>query len=362
MPDTLLPATKRGNCEQPMKQLKSNERIRVLCVIPTKRTPATKFSMIFAERQVAALLEAGLEVECFYLLVEPDLRTMVEQWRRLRETIWDFCPDVVHAQYGTVTALLSVLSSHVPAVITFRGSDLNPEPAAGRIVCLIRRLISELAALRANQIICVSPQLKARLWWRRSRAIVIPTGVDTEQFRPRPRVEARKQLGWKDDSERIVLFNAGGNPRIKRLDLAQAALDVAREICGDIRLVVINGEVPPDRVPLYMAGADLLLLTSDWEGSPTIVQEANACELPVVSVDVGDVRERLEGVLPSFIVPRDSVAIGRVIAEFLVHRRRSNGADRISECSNSVVIERTISAYRAAIHNNLNSPLLKEGL
>lgn len=346
-----LSATERIHVHPDVRHPKYDREIRVLCVIPTKLRPVTKCPMIFAHRQVLGLADAGVKVERFYLVLEPSPRTLLEQWRLLRGAIRAFSPDVIHAQYGTVTALMSVMSSHLPSVITFRGSDLNPDPFATRALWLMRRTISEVAALRADQIICVSDQLKNRLWWRTNRATVIPTGVDTSHFHPRPRSEARKLLGWKDDRERVVIFNASGNPRIKRLDIAQAAVDVARKIYGDIRFIVLEGDVPPDRIPLYMAAADLLLLTSESEGSPTVVQEAMACDLPVVSVDVGDVRERLRRVEPSFIVPKDPESIGRMIAEVLTDRPRSNGAARIAECSNQVVIERTIMAYRTAIQN-----------
>lgn len=332
-----------------------DREIRVLCVIPTKLRPVTKCPMIFAHRQVVALAEAGLQVKTFHLVLEPSPRTLLEQWLLLRQAIRSFNPDVIHAQYGTATAFFSVTSSHLPTVITFRGSDLNPDPFAGPLLWFSRRLLSEFAALRARRIICVSAQLKGRLWWGTARASVIPTGVDTAQFRPRPRDEARKQLGWVDDRERVVIFNASGNPRIKRLDIAKASVDVARKIYGDIRFVVLEGNIPPESVPLYMAAADVLILTSESEGSPTVVQEAIACELPVVSVDVGDVRERLQGVQPSFIVPKDPLEIGRVIAKVLADRPRSNGATRIAECSNQAVIERTIKAYRAAILNTCDA-------
>ena len=62
-----------------------------------------------------------------------------------------------------------------------------------------------------------------------------------------------------------------------------------------IRLALLDGRVPQDKVVTMMNGADCLLMTSDWEGSPTIVQGTMACNLPVLSVDVGDVRERLAG-------------------------------------------------------------------
>ena len=59
----------------------------------------------------------------------------------------------------------------------------------------------------------------------------------------------------------------------------------------------------PDSVPLILNASDALLVTSRYEGSPNIVKEAMACGLPVVTVPVGDVAERLAGVSPSWIVP-----------------------------------------------------------
>jgi len=47
---------------------------------------------------------------------------------------------------------------------------------------------------------------------------------------------------------------------------------------------------------VWLNASNVLLLTSLHEGSPTVVKEALACGLPVVSVDVGDVAERIEGI------------------------------------------------------------------
>ena len=321
-----------------------NKVPRVLFVIPGEAEGA---SMIFAKRQVASLQKAGVIGKPFFLASRTSPLVLVKEWQRFRREIRTFSPDLIHAHFGTMTAFFCAIATKLPLVVTYRGSDLNPCPSTPWR-SPAERLLSQIAALRARQIICVSDQLKGRLWWRKSRTTVIPTGVDTEIFYPRPRDEARSELGWRKE-ERVVLFNSGRKPMVKRLDMAQSAVEVARTICGDIHFVVLDGYVSPEVIPLTMNAADCLLMTSDWEGSPTVVQEALACNLPIVSVDVGDVRQRLVGIQPSMIVERDPNDIGRALAEVLMRGDRSNGHEAIQELSLDRIAALVMVIYQKAI-------------
>jgi len=319
--------------------------LRILSVIPGDSTGA---SMIFVKRQVASLRALGIDNHKFYLSSRTHPVRIFQEFRRLRAEIGTVRPDIVHAHYGTITALLCALVAPVPLVITYRGSDLNPSPQVGRVRTMAGKLISQLAALRARQIICVTTQLKERLWWRRDRVTVLPTGVDMTEFYPRDRLACRAQLGW-GATERVVVFNAGRNPRVKRLDLAQAAVDAARIATGDIRFVAMAGATPPELVPVMFSAADCLLLTSDHEGSPNVVKEALACNLPVVAVDVGDVRERLAGVFPSAIAARDVADIASRLADILMNQERSNGREMVAGLSHNSVAARLLSIYRVCL-------------
>ncbi len=319
--------------------------IRVLYLFPGE---ADGSAMIFAKKQVAAVREAGVVSETFCLESRTDLTQVRRESQRLRDAVASFRPDLVHAQYGTMTALFASLATTVPLVITFRGSDLNPAPSDPWLRSMVRRWLSQCAALKAARIICVSERLKRRLWWARDRAVVLPSGVDTDLFFPRSQPEARRELEW-ELHERIVLFNAGMSPAVKRLDLAQAAVNEAAKQCGRMRLVVLDGLVPHRTVAAMLNGADCLLLTSDWEGSPTIVQEALACNLPVVSVDVGDVRERLAGVTPSRIVERTPQALAQGLADILAGPGRSNGHASIVQVAQDHIARQTVALYREAL-------------
>ena len=319
---------------------------RVLAVIPGEPEGPL---FIFAKRQVIALRAMGVTVRPFYLASRQQPVILAREWRRFLKELREFEPDLVHAHFGTVTAFMCAVSTSAPLVVTYRGSDLNPVPSISQLRSRLGKLMSQLTALRATRVICVSEELRSRLWLRRHQATVIPNGVDVTEFHPRPQSEARAELGWQDD-ERVVLFNAGRHPKIKRLDLAEAAVGVARSLCGELRFVVLNGHQDPRQVPTLMNAADCLLVTSDFEGSPDIVKEAMACALPVVSVDVGDVRDRLANVQPSHIVPRSPDSLGRALAERLTCRQRSNGHEVVrAELTMERIAARVLDEYRAAL-------------
>jgi teichuronic acid biosynthesis glycosyltransferase TuaC len=307
--------------------------LRVLFVVPGA---ARGSSMIFARRQAGSLREAGVAVSLFHLRSRTSPWQLAREWIRFRRRLRRAAPDVVHAHFGTVTALFAALASAGrPLVITYRGSDLNP--AAGtaswseKARAWLGRVLSQLAALRAGRIVCVSRQLRGRLWWRRGAAVILPSGVDPDIFFPQPQAGVRRQLGWSD-SERVILFHAGPPARIKRLDLAQRAAELARAVLPAVRLEVLAGETSPGRIPLLMNAADCLLLASDAEGSPAVLQEALACNLPVVSVDVGDAAERLRGVRRSPLVARNPRAMADAIVDLLSAPGRSDGRDHLGAC------------------------------
>jgi teichuronic acid biosynthesis glycosyltransferase TuaC len=325
--------------------MESDRELRVLFVIPG---PPAGSSMIFAKRQVQAVSDRGAETAVCYLASRTRPFALLREWWQLRRMAREFRPQLVHAQFGTMTAFLTRVALRLPLVITFYGGDLNPVGTPSWLRSAAGRVLSQMASLGAAGLVCVSDELRGRLWWRRDEVVVIPTGVDTRVFYPRSRAQARATLGW-EPAARVVLFNAGSDPRRKRLDLAGAAVAEARTRCGDIRFEVLDGTLDPESVPTVMNAADCLLVTSDSEGSPTVVQEAIACNLPVVSVDVGDVPQRLAKLPPSCIADRDPAALGRALAQVLAAPRPRHDAEVVREVALATVAGRLIQVYRRVL-------------
>jgi teichuronic acid biosynthesis glycosyltransferase TuaC len=316
--------------------------MKVMFVIPGDGLGS---SMIFARRQADALRSQGVEIREFFLRSRTSPFKVLHEALRFLAEMRAFSPNLVHAHYGTVTALFSaVCIGRMPLVITFRGSDLNPTPGSPPIRSTVAHVFSQIAALRAARIVCVSRHLSDRLWWRRQRVTILVSGVDDQAFQPIPRQAARERLGWRLTTP-TVLFNCGRDPRIKRLDLAEAAVTAARRAVPDLHWEILDGFTEPALVPTLMSAADCLLVTSDFEGSPTVVQEALASNLPIVSVAAGDIAERLEGVANTSIAARDPEALGAALAQMIAPPRRSDGRLKIAEFSAAGIAQRLLALY-----------------
>lgn len=308
--------------------------------------------MVFAHSEIDRIAASGVitEVVQFRSSMRPDL--LYKQIRSIRSRIREFRPDVVHAHFGTITAFATVLAADVPVIITFRGSDLNPSPTDGWVRNGLQNILSNTAAKFADGVILVSRQLQSRLWFDHPNARVIPTGIDLTAFKPSGRTDAREKLGWSFDDP-VVLFNAGLSPEVKRLDLAEKAVELLRQRVPGVRMHVLDGRTPHQELPFYMNASDCLLVTSDFEGSPDIVKEALASNLPIVSVDVGDVRERTSGVTGGEIVARDPESIASALERIIRSGQRSNGREKIKELEASVVRDSVIRVYEDVLLKSL---------
>jgi glycosyltransferase involved in cell wall biosynthesis len=287
--------------------------------------------MVFAREAGRALRSRGVEVEEFFV----ESRTSpVALWRdrcRLRSMVRNGGFDALHAQYGAVNGFLCTAAvGRLPFVLSLRGSDLNRVPSMNPLRNQLTRLLSQLAAWRADAVICVSEALSEQLWCDRRKVQVIPTGVDLEVFRPSGRSQARRELAWSDD-ESVVLFNAGKAPKQKGQPLVQKAVELLQARSISLRLHVTTGDHSREEMVRLLSAADCLVLASETEGSPNIVKEAMACNLPVVSVEAGDVRERLQGAQPGAIVARDPIALAQAIGEVIASTQRSNGRELLRQ-------------------------------
>jgi len=309
-------------------------------------TPEYPLRAPFIVRQARFLEKAGVELDVSPFRGDKHPANYWRAWRRVREQMRTGHYDLLHAQFGQ-SALLA-LPKRLPLVITIRGSDatgfIGPHGKHTFSSWLLRQ-ISRLVVTQADQVIVVAEHLTHYLPKRPYH--VIPSGLDLTMFRPMPQKEARRQLQLPDD-KRLIFFPAYPDIPNKRHALAKAA--VSRLEPQSNTEMITAGGIAYEQVPLYMNACDVLLMTSQHEGSPNVVKEALACNLPVVSVDVGDVRLRIEPV-KGCIVCKDErpETIAAALEQVLAARQRVDGRVTVLDLDEHLLTQKLLAVYRMAL-------------
>ena len=258
--------------------------------------------------------------------------------------------DVIHTHHSYTMLQLAVarrvIGSHAPIVLTNHETEmLDGRTRTWHLTSHLRHSVGvkRFAASRADFVIFVTQQLATRLAFVGPHE-VIPCGVDLQKFRPLNRGECRRRLSIPEDSA-VVFFPASPRNFRKRFPLAQGAYAVVRENVPNA-LMLTGGGIAADEMPLYYNAADVVLQTSFSEASPTVVKEALACEVPVVSTDAGDTRQVIDGVPYCAVCTEDASELGASMLAAIGHRAagaREHLRDR--ELDLSQVARRVVRVY-----------------
>lgn len=327
---------------------RADRPLRVLMVTTEWPRESWGGTATFIVRQAEFLRAAGVDVEVFEFRGQQRAWNYARAWRHVHTRVKRGGFDLVHAQFGQCA--LVALPTRVPLVVTLRGDDLQGvlDDADGRLT-LSGRLLARLtrfAARRADAVIVVSEHMKHFLD-AGVEAHVIPSGLDLQRFRLMPQSEARARLGLPPD-RKLVLFVGRPTLARKRHDLARRAVAlVDPALRADL---VLGWGLPHADVPVYMNACDVLVFTSLQEGSPNVVKEALACDLPVVSVHVGDVAERLHGVANCEVTADDRPeTIAAALERVLRRGGRSDGRRAVAHLAEEALTQQVIGIYHAVL-------------
>ncbi|MDD7449026.1 MAG: glycosyltransferase family 4 protein [Prevotellaceae bacterium] len=160
------------------------------------------------------------------------------------------------------------------------------------------------------------------LEWK--NVIYLPNGCNTDFFKPMERAKCKKEIGLKEEVDYLLFVDSNTSKRRtqKRKDRFDETLQILRAKYGhNIEELVMVG-VKRDLVPIWMNACSLHLMTSDLEGSPNSIKECLMCNVPIVSTDVGNVREMVEDISGAYISDTFS-------------------AEELAECAHKVLISKS---------------------
>lgn len=272
--------------------------------------------------------------------------------KKLREEDYDICVSQFGG-YSGISAIVASKIANVPVVVTFRGSDLNLPffglPVNQYIKQLFSNFFSYISAFFADGCVFVSTKLRDRVFFPTNN-VVIASGVDFKFFIEQNRFESRKQLGLSKDAN-IALFFSGSNKAVKNRKLALRLKDFLDKNFPDIDFIIIDSFISKIELRLWFSAGDCLVLLSKSEGCPTLIQEACAMNLPIVSLDIGGVKEILKNVSYHKIVSNDLEKIASAVVDITRRKKRSNGRSIIknSYCAYSNA-KKSIAFYQDVIN------------
>lgn len=303
----------------------------------------------FIASQARSLSQVGVAVDLLYVRGYLGNRAYLEALWRLPRAARRAHYDLIHIHYGH-TAAAGIGIRQRPLVVSFCGGDLLGEPRddgltrKSRIEVAVFRQVARAATATITKSEEMEQALPASL---RARNHVLPNGVDLERFAPRPRDQARAELGWDAEGKVILFIGDPEDPR-KNIALAEQAAEIVCRNDPTVRLHVAWG-IDAASVPTLMNAADCLVFPSRSEGSPNVIKEAMACALPIVSTPVGDVVERLEGVAGCYVRPPSPEAFAEGLGRALADRSAPQARTAVEGLGISLVAGRLTEIYDEAI-------------
>jgi len=261
--------------------------------------------------------------------------------RKIKEIIKEYKPDIVHTHAAKAGALgrKAAYDCKVPVIVhTFHGHVFHSY--FGKYKTELYRLIEKRLAKQSTGIIAISESQKQELSdvyriAKKDKINVIQLGFDLNPFQENlveKRKKTREEYNLSDNQLAIGII--GRLAPIKNHNLFLEAIKIAQKETkeklvffivgdGDQKLVIENNvaklksEIDIDirmtswikDIKTFNAGMDIICLTSDNEGTPVSLIEAQACNIPIVSTDVGGVRDVVSENETGYISPKNDALL-----------------------------------------------------
>lgn len=285
----------------------------------------------FVRTQYESLSDEGIEMELFPVVGhgwKPYLKSIISLRKKIRRE----SPDIIHAHYSVCGVVASLASWGLSTKVVV--SILGSFPKRNFKLHWVKFFSSHLWDRTITKSERTAQQLGLVV-------DIVPNGVNMDKFNLIDFEEARRMVGFSPDKKYIIWCSHPQRVE-KRYSLAQASVSLLD--APNVELVPVFDK-PHDEVVKYMCAADLLLLTSANEGSPNVIKESMACNCPIVTTDVGDVRWVLNGVEGTYVADSDDPqSICDAVAKALEFGRRTEGRKQIYN------LELTTKAVAKKIH------------
>jgi teichuronic acid biosynthesis glycosyltransferase TuaC len=270
-----------------------NKRVKVLHI--TNNYPTVNFPIfgIFVKEQIESLVFEDVKCDVFFINgKEKGKIEYIKSIFKLRKTLNQNSFDIVHCHhvFSAIVFLFTGKYNKVKSVVSFQNDPDNE--SSFNLFNLIKNKVS-LWIFKNNSVHS-----------SHEKGVYLPNGVNTDFFKPIDQEIAKVKLNLDLDKKYVLFVSSNYVRKQKRYDIFNEVIIELKKIDSSVEeLKMIN--IERDLIPYYFNSANVHLLTSDFEGSPNSVKESMSCNTPVVSRDVGNVKELFEGSTDCFISSKE---------------------------------------------------------
>ena len=312
--------------------------------------------------EALSLVPPGVSLE---VLPPPEGKSFFKVSRFMRSFLLDLGPDLVLTyNWGAIETLAGAMAAGLSRVVHH---EEGFGPGEMEKLFFRRNMARRFLFKGAAAVVVPSRTLYriARGKWKvpEEKLHYLPNGVDLERFRP-----GESARSGAEDRPFRVGFLGGFRPE-KNLDLLVRAFARAELPPGSQLLLGGTGpgeealreevrrfdledrvhfEGPVEDAPSFYGKIDLFALSSWTEQMPLVVLEAMASGLPILSTEVGDVKEMVSEPNRAFLVPSgDEPALARHMGTLAADRvlREKLGRANRARCEEDYELERCLGRY-----------------
>ncbi len=279
--------------------------------------------------------------------------------KQLDKIIQEIKPDIIHTHTFKAGYVIRMKKQPVPVIHTFHGHLLDDPEFSGlksKVIIEVERMLAKKSAKLVTVGRRVADELLEQKIGHRSQFVNIPPGVIPVEVTER--AQALKNLNLEDDGQPII----GWIARVTGVKNPMRALEVA-DALPDTRFVMAGGGDLLDEVKAnapsnvnvigwaeaadLFGASDIILSTSENEGMPVALIEAQLAGKPVVATDVGSVSEVILNHETGIVTNKNAGSIASAVESLILDKTTRDEMGRLAtaRAQAQFSVDRMINAH-----------------
>jgi glycosyltransferase involved in cell wall biosynthesis len=279
--------------------------------------------------------------------------------KQLEKIIAEVNPDLIHTHTFKAGYVVRMKKQTIPVIHTFHGHLLDDPEFSGfksKVIVEVERMLAKKSVKLVTVGRRVADELLEQKIGHRAQFVNIPPGVVAVTVTPR--AQALKNLNLQDDGAAIVGWIArmtGVKNPLRALEVADALPDTHFVMAGGGNLLDEVKSKAPSNVSVVgwadagdlFGASDIILSTSENEGMPVALIEAQLAGKPVVATDVGSVSEVILNHETGIVTNKNSGSIASAVESLVLDKTTREEMGRLATARAQALfsVDRMINAH-----------------